>query len=66
MSATAELARRYLSLQDAEAYCGLSERTLRRLAAQGKFRILRPSPLRRVIDREELDRYLDSTAEKRS
>jgi hypothetical protein len=64
LETTTELAPRYLTFASATDYCGLSEKALRKLAAQGRFRTLRPLPGRILIDRQDLDRFLDSTAQK--
>jgi len=55
---------RYLSLPDAARYSGVSASTLRRMAGDGKLRLLRPYGRILLIDRAELDALLqDGRAE---
>ncbi len=55
-----EVERRWLSYRDAARYTGLSEETLRRLAAQGKLTVSRPTPKNRRLDRRELDQLMQA------
>ena len=56
---------RYLTLGDAEKYCGLSIKSLRRMIGTGKLSPLRPVKGRILIDRLHLDAViLDSAVKK--
>jgi excisionase family DNA binding protein len=63
---TVDVLPRYFSIASASRYTGLAAITIRRLAAQGKFRLLKPSPNRTLVDREELDAYLQGTGSQRA
>lgn len=53
---------RFLTIAGASSYSGLSTLTIRRLIAAGRLKSFRPVPRRIVIDRLELDRYIESTS----
>ena len=52
---------RYVTYPQASAYSGLSERSLRRLAARGELAVYRPVPGRVVLDLRQLDAFIRST-----
>lgn len=56
---------RFLTLSDAERYCGVSTKTLRRMIAAGKLVALHPVKGRVVVDRLNLDSAILETAMKR-
>jgi hypothetical protein len=56
------LAPRFLSLADAESYCGLSSETLRRLIRAGKLRSFKPVAGRVLVDRLQLDEVILASA----
>jgi len=60
MSSTASstVETRFMSLPDAARYSGMSASTLRRMAGDGKLRLLRPYGRILLIDRAELDGLL--------
>jgi excisionase family DNA binding protein len=52
----------YLSLPQGEAYSGLSQMTIRRLAKKGLLTLYRPVPGRTLLNKEELEKYLRESA----
>ena len=54
----AEPAPRFLGMEAAGAYSGLSADSIRRLVQAGKLAGYRPVPGRVVVDREELERFV--------
>ena len=64
MAASAAEVKRWFSLAEAAAYCGLSDETLRRMTKAGKLTAHRPTGARRVLlDRQELDELIQASAE---
>jgi excisionase family DNA binding protein len=55
------MTKRYLSVQEAAAYCSLSADSIRGLLAGGKLTALRPVGGRVVIDKRELDSLLQAS-----
>lgn len=53
----AQVQPKYLTLADARAYCGLSERTLKRAIKAEKVKSFIQG--RRLIDRESLDAWIE-------
>ena len=52
---------RYLSISRAAAFCSLSVSTIRNLLQRGKLRALRPVAGRVVIDRTELEKFVNQS-----
>jgi excisionase family DNA binding protein len=52
---------RYLSVAEVSTYTGLSTDSVRALLASGRLTALRPVPGRVVIDRRELDSYVQAS-----
>jgi excisionase family DNA binding protein len=50
----------YLRMVEAVRYCKLSEMTLRRLEDAGRLQFMRPTPRTLLIDRRDLDQFLQS------
>jgi excisionase family DNA binding protein len=51
---------RWMRMPEAVRYGKMSQMTLRRLEEAGELRFLRPRPRVLLIDRIELDKYLES------
>lgn len=49
-----------IRLEEAAKALGISKRTLERLVAAGRIRVIRPSPGRVAIEERELDAYIKS------
>ena len=60
----AQVSQRFMGVNDAAAYSGLSEKSIRRLVASGKITGLRPVRGRVLIDRLELDSLILSADSK--
>jgi excisionase family DNA binding protein len=56
------LAPRFISLADAEPYCGLSTETLRRLIRAGRLRAYKPVAGRVLLDRLQLEEVILASA----
>jgi excisionase family DNA binding protein len=56
---------RYLTVDGAADYAAVSAESIRRLLAAGRLTALRPVGGRVVIDRREIDSYMQSTADTR-
>jgi excisionase family DNA binding protein len=52
--------RRYLSVQQAARYLGICVRTLHKLVADGSIRAAKIGQRRRLVDRLDLDGYVES------
>ncbi len=53
--------KRWMSRPNGAAYAGLSLRLVDALIAEGKLKPSRPSKRRVLLDREDLDRYLEAS-----
>jgi len=58
----AKPAAKWLTIQDASKYCGLSSDSIRRLIDAGDLRAYRPVGGRVLVDRAELDEFIIGTA----
>ena len=58
---TAEVVKRYATVDERSAFSGLSTRTLRGWIAEGKLTAYRPKPGRAVIDLRELDMLIQDS-----
>lgn len=63
---TAGLLQRWLNFSEAEAYSGLSESTLRRLIAENRLKVFRPTQRKVLFDRLELDELMLSAMDQAS
>jgi hypothetical protein len=54
-----QVRQRWLSYEQASAYCALDPRTLRRLAAEGEIRVSRPRNGKTLVDLLSLDALLE-------
>jgi excisionase family DNA binding protein len=52
-----------LPIRQAAVYAGLSRTTLLRLVEAGRLKVYNPTPRKRLIDRQELDRLVLASAE---
>lgn len=46
---------RYLTIDGAAAYCGLSAKSIRRLVSRGELEVMRPVKGRLLVDRHAID-----------
>ncbi len=61
----AQASGRWLTIESAARYSDLSPESLRRLIAAGKLTAHRPRKGRILIDRRQLDQYIESTTDAR-
>lgn len=57
-----ELEQRWLNFGEAARYSGISAESLRRLVRAGRLRVFRPTERKVLIDRAELDAFIEASA----